>query len=409
MASMDSFDKTITFSLTKDRETNTKTKSAEFERIFQEVMTFISGTEKNTYIKSLLKSTDENINEATTIIKNFVMEFVESKELAKEDLGKMMQKIYRALYQMYIVQDFVDDPNISDINITGPNEIRVRCKGKTYLSNVSFINMEDYIRFIDAICIRNKILTRNVPMRTFTDKRDAYNILRFSISSEYVNSVDYPYLGIRKIPKKKLMAPELMAAGMFDEKIRAYLLNAGRTSRGIIIAGPPGCGKTYMLNWLLEDAYEQSADILIIQENEELFPIRKGVKCQHVVNYSGDDEMPVSLEDLGKLALVANANVFIIGEVKGAEICSAITLSNSGCRTAMTIHSPSSTETIDKMADLAMRGYAKDFDQAKKMLKSFQTIVYMQDFKVQEISEIIGYDEKQKDMIYRRVYKREND
>ena len=58
------------------------------------------------------------------------------------------------------------------------------------------------------------------------------------------------------------------------------------------------------------------------------------------------------------------------------------------------------------MADLAMRGYATSYEQAKRMMKSFQTIVFLQDFKVQEISEIVGYDEEKKDMIYKPIYRR---
>ena len=58
------------------------------------------------------------------------------------------------------------------------------------------------------------------------------------------------------------------------------------------------------------------------------------------------------------------------------------------------------------MADLAMRGYAKSKEEAYRMLKSFQTIVYLQDFKVQEISEITGYDEDGKQMIYKPIYRR---
>ena len=108
------------------------------------------------------------------------------------------------------------------------------------------------------------------------------------------------------------------------------------------------------------------------------------------------------------MALVSGANVFVIGEAKGAEIVSAITLSNSGCRTAITIHAQSSTDTIDKMVDLALRGsHNITYDQAKRMVKSFQTIVYMEDFQIKEISEILGYDEEKKDMIYRSIYRKE--
>lgn len=204
------------------------------------------------------------------------------------------------------------------------------------------------------------------------------------------------------------MSQDLINAGMMDEKIRDYLIDCGKNSNGIVFAGPPGSGKTTALNWFLEDGYESSAEILVIQENDELFAYRNGVMFEHVVLNPQRGEEPCSLEKLGQMALVAGANVFVIGEAKGAEIVSAITLSNSGCRTAITIHSKSSTDTIDKMTDLAMRGNPNTtYDQAKRMIKSFQTIVYMEDFQIKEISEIIGYDEEKKDMIYRRIYRKE--
>jgi hypothetical protein len=40
------------------------------------------------------------------------------------------------------------------------------------------------------------------------------------------------------------------------------------------------------------------------------------------------------------------------------------------------------------------------------MIKSFQTIVYLEDFQVREISEITGKDEARKDMVYRAIYRR---
>lgn len=376
-----------------------------FIKVFQEVMTYVNGVEYYHYLNAV--KGDESEESFMDFLDVYIRQnYINKDKFYSEDLKPLKDKLYRSLFQLYVVQDLIDDPNVTDVKITAPDTIRARVKGKAYISNITFIDLRDYLRFVNMIAMRNGIL-QTVPSQTFTDTHDKNYILRFSLTAAYVNSLPWPYLHIRKISRRKMMAPDLIKAGMFDEKIRDYLIDCGKTSRGVVFAGPPGSGKTVILNWFIEEAYEQSAEILVIQENDELFAYRKGVMFEHVVNYANGNETPVNLEQLGQLALVAGANVFVIGEAKGAEICSAITLSNSGCRTALTIHSPSSTETIDKMADLAMRGYAQDYDQAKRMLKSFQTIVYLQDFQVKEISEITGYDEDKHEMTYRYIYRKE--
>lgn len=397
--------------LTSDMKCQTLSSYDDFTKIFQEIMTYVSGVEYYHYVTVI--TGEESEESFMEFLKQYIYQtYVKTERLYEEDVPTMLDKLYRSLFQLYIVQDLIDDPEVTDIKITAPDAIRARIHGDAYITNISFVDRADYLRFINAIAIRNRIL-QTVPSQTFTDTSDKNYILRFSITAEYVNSVKWPYLHIRKIDRNKLLGDDLMGLTgrvkepMFDKKIRDYLLECGKKSRGVVFAGPPGSGKTVALNWFLEEAYEQSAEILVIQENDELFCNRKGVMFQHVVNYPNGQEKPVNLEQLGQLALVAGANVFIIGEAKGAEICSAITLSNSGCRTAITIHSPSSTETIDKMADLAMRGYAQDYEQALRMLKSFQTIVYLERFKVQEISEITGFNEETMQMEYNYIYRRE--
>lgn len=388
----------------RDRQIDTILGYESFIKIFQQCMRYVTSVEKDSYIAALYD--EHKKKEFLTVVRAYIdRTFIQNSTLPREDVPVLMKKIDRALFQLYIVQDLIDDPEITDVIITNPDCIRVRIGGRAYLSDITFIDKDDYIRFVNSIVAKNGIDV-TVPSQTFTDERDENYILRFSFTSPYITPSGYPIIHIRKVMRDKLMSDDLIRLGMMDEKIRDYLIDCGKYSRGMVFAGPPGSGKTVCLNWFLEDAYYNSDDILVIQENDELFAYRKGVMFEHVVRNPGPGQRPCSLEDLGQMALVAGANVFVIGEVKGAEICSAITLSNSGCRTALTIHSNSSTDAVDKMADLAMRGYATNFDQAKRMMKSFQTIVYLEDFQIVEISEIAGYDDEKQDMIYRPIYRR---
>lgn len=388
---------------TRDMQIQINIDYKHFIKVFNEAMNYITMSERDSYYNVLRDQMEKTA--FFDVVNAYIQRtFVATNRLPMEDVPALIKKIDRALFDLYIVQDLIDDPMITDVKITDPYSIRVRVKGKAYLSNITFIDSEDYKRFINGVAVMNGIDLR-VPTQTFTDENDENYILRFSITAPYVMCSGYPTIHIRKIPRNKYMSEDLIKAGMMDEKIRDYLIDCGKYSQGVVFAGPPGSGKTTALNWFIEDAYESSAEILIIQENDELFAYRRGVMIEHVVLNPRPGERVCSLEQLGQMALVAGANVFVIGEAKGAEICSAITLSNSGCRTAITIHSQSSTDTIDKMVDLALRGSNNiTYDQAKRMIKSFQTIVYMENFKIQEISEIVGYDEEKKDMVYRPIY-----
>lgn len=393
--------------LTKDMMSPTMSAYETFNDIFVQTMQYITSVEKESYY-AVIRG-EKKKKEFDIIVEAYIYDtFLDKGLLPKEDEKVLLEKLDRALFQFYVLQDLIDDPEITDIKVTDPYSIRVRIKGKAYLSNVTFIDEEDYLRFIVALSIKNNI-DLDLPLQTFTDDHDENYILRFSLISPYVTSSNMPIIHIRKIRREKMLKKELVEAGMFPEKVADFLCDIAKQDGGVVFAGPPGSGKTTALNWLLEQGYESSAEILVIQESDELFAYRKGVMFEHVVHSLAGGRQACSLEQLGQMALIAGANVFIIGEAKGAEICSAITLSNSGCRTAITIHSPSADKTVDKMADLALRGYAENYEQAKRMLTSFKTIVYMEDFSVKEISQVLGFDEEKKDIVYKKIYVKEDD
>lgn len=393
----------LTYDLrTADMQVKTKAGYEEFIEVFNEAMNYITNNEKDNYYSALM---DESQKDGFyTMVGTYIQStFVDTKRLPQEDVPVLLRRIDKALFKFYVIQDLIDDANVTDIKITDPWTIRARIKGKAYLSNISFIDREDYERFIQGVAVMNGIDLR-VPKQFFTNNIDKNYIMRFMLTSPAINSSGFPAIHIRKIPKIKKMSDELIRAGMMNEIIRDYFIDNGKY-RSFVFAGPPGSGKTTLLNWFLEDCYESSAEILVIQEFDELFAYRRGVMFEHVVLNPPRGQSPVTLEKLGELALVSGANVFVIGETKGAEICHAVKLANSGCRTAMTMHSDSSSDTIDKMSMLIMQGMANiDKEQAKRMASCFNTIVYIDGYRVREILEITGFNEVKKDMDYRPVY-----
>ena len=391
-----------------EQRLRTKMDYETFMRAFRQIVSYLTNAEKTSYEEVLRGRMSEE--EFMQIADGYIRrEYVQAGRLAVEDLATMEEKVHCALFEMYVLQALIDDENITDIKITSPFSIRVRVKGKAYASNVNFIDYSDYARFINALTIKNNILL-NDPVRVFTDQRDPNYIMRFSFVSPYISNSGIPVMHIRKIPRKKPMADDLIKAGMFDESIRDYILDQCREGKGgIVIAGPPGCGKTTFLNWMFDDldGYSNSSELLIMQESGELFnTYRTGVIIENVCENPQRGQRAASLEDLAKNGLVAGSNVFIIGEVKGGEICDALNIANVGCPFAFTAHSESAEETPKRLAYLATLGRARNEEQAMRMLAAVKTVIYLKDFKVQEITEIVRFDEAEKRLIFKPIYKR---
>ena len=394
----------------KYSQMNTILPYEKFNQIFESIMkNYVSGTEFNAYILALRdkKEKDSFLSNLDYYINR---EYIEKKILPVEDKSALMKKLNRALFELYIIQDLIDDPKVSDIKITGPHEIRARIGGKAYLSNISFIDMADYYRFLRMLAVKTK-LNLSAATRILSYQDDDRYMIRLFYCANYISSTGIPLLHLRKISRVKLKSCELASPeiNMMTPKVSNYILDCAQMSKGVVFAGPPGSGKTVALNTFLEEGYENSAEILCIQESDELFAIRKGVMFFHINPYPEEDEEEIDLEQLGQRALVCGVNVFIIGEAKGSEMESAIRLNNAGVRTALTIHSDSAEDTYDKMANLACINNPAGRDQAKRDVCSFDTIIYMRDFAVQEITKCVGFDEEKHKPILKYIYRRDLD
>lgn len=386
------------------RRRKTHLSPIEFDKIYNNTMRFFTEMEILAYkqYQSGEKNPQEFYRDCAAYLKrNF------PKMENENDFRVMMERINTAIFQYDVVQPLIDDPNTTDIKICGPYDIRVRVKGKAYKSNATFMNAVDLYRFVEGLALRNHVDILSRPVITFTDKHDENYILRFTVSSPIVNCEDYPYLHIRKVSKNKPDFEKLIKAGMLNEDIKLYLIDKAKSSRGIIFAGPPGSGKTTALNAWIE-FIPKTRETLVIQENDELYTEQSGFMFKHVSHGFGGEPI-CTLEDLGKMALVEGCNEFIIGEVKGGEMRNAMTLLNAGGYFATTLHATNAYEVLDKAADLVKYGSSYTFNEARRMLKTIDTVVYMEGYKIREILEVAGYDDKTNQYQYINIYRYSDD
>ncbi|MEG1640687.1 MAG: ATPase, T2SS/T4P/T4SS family, partial [Ruthenibacterium sp.] len=220
-----------------------------------------------------------------------------------------------------ILDDLINDESISDIKVFGKNQIRVKRYGKRETSPVHFRNDAHFNRFIEHVAVKNKVsISDQNALQSFVDKSsNPHFILRFNISTGFVNSTEEPYLHIRKIPKKKYTIQELIAFNMMDEQTAAYLIDRAQNGEGMLFCGKGASGKTTMMNVLI-DYIPHDKSGLVIQENEELFSnSHPDLMFQHTVANRGEGKIEYGLSDLARNGLLVDLDYFVIGEIKGGE------------------------------------------------------------------------------------------
>ena len=324
-----------------------------------------------------------------------------------DEVDIMIQRMDSAVYGNYVLDPLLNDDSISDIKVISPYKIRVKRYGRRLTSNLCFRDETDYWRFLEGIAARNHTdLTPLNAVQNFTDKssNDRF-IMRFNICTNFVNSVPYPYLHIRKVPKNKYTVEDLIHLGMMDMKTASYLMDKLKNGRGMLFTGKGASGKTTIMNTLL-DCIPFNNSGLVIQENEELFSNRHpDLMFQHVVTSRKKGEIQYDLKDLARNGLLTDLDYFVIGEIKGGEALYFLNAAYTGHKCLASCHGASATQAMNKLADYVK--YESDYsrEDCLKMLQAMEVVVFMKNFKVAEIAEISGWNDEKHDLDYRLIYR----
>lgn len=333
-----------------------------------------------------------------------VNKYIESFRLTDSGAERVVRSFKKFLWSYDVIDELIDDDEISDIKIYSADNIRVKRLGKRESSNIKFRNEKHFLSFVEHTAVKNKVSISDMnAAQNFVDKKNsAKAILRFNITTGFINSSEKPVMHIRKIPKTKKTTEQLINDKFFTQETADYIVNRLINSDGILIAGKGGSGKTTLLNWMLDNIPTNKSG-LVIQENEELFSNHPDMMFQHTVINRGEGKIEYGLQDLARNGLLTDLDYFIIGEVKGGEALYLLNAAYTGHKCIATVHGASSSEAMDKVVDYIK--YNSDYTkaEAESMLVHFNTVIFMDDYHIEEITEIQGFDKEKEQLIYTPV------
>lgn len=316
------------------------------------------------------------------------------------------------LFEQYIfgyfrITPLIEDSDISDIRCIAFDNIRIKRNGVRMSSGIRFKSPEEYKSFIETIANKNQVNISNLnAIQRFTDvlSNDKY-ILRFTVCMPLVNTYEKPYLSIRKVPKDFPELPELIDKQMMNRETADMLVRRFRDG-SMLICGGNSSGKTTILN-ALKETLPPDRSVLVAQQADELTTKRHpDMMFLHSLPGTGESQVNYDLKDISIAGLTMDVDYFIVGEVKGSEAMYLLNAAYTGQICAATIHAPGADKAIDKVVDYAMYESRYSKTELLKMMACFQTIVFMKNYKVQQIYEVKGWNPKTDELEYLPLYER---
>lgn len=343
----------------------------------------------------------------SSIIKSLIHELKKSPELEisfKFEEKELLKDIQDNIWGFSKVTSLVDDDDITDVRVTGPDNILYKKDNVEYKSDLKFSSAEELRRFVRNICVRNRVNLSDVAaQKLFSDKESSSKFkLRIAISGDLVMCNNLPYIHIRKHPKVKRSWQVLEKNGVITHQQREFLSDVMKRKDSLIIGGAPGSRKTTLLNALIEEL-PQYVFGECYQETDELnSDTHPGIAFKNVILPSVDSMVSYSLEDYAIHGLTSGTEVMIISEVKGHESQYVLKAIYTGVATYLTIHALSAEEVLENLVTYIMIATGFPIQQVKRMLLGFKYVAYMEDVKVYSILKVTGLD-KDNNFMYEKI------
>ncbi|MDE5939198.1 MAG: CpaF family protein [Lachnospiraceae bacterium] len=338
------------------------------------------------------ESSDEEIRE---LIDEMLVREARENPLSLSERGRLRRELFHAVRKLDVLQELVDDPQVTEIMINGPDRIFIERNGRLTESGLRFDSeekMHNVIQQIVSDC--NRVVNEASPI---VDAR-LENGARVNVVLNPV-ALNGPIVTIRRFPDQPITMENLVSFGSVTEEVCEWLSRLVRAKYNIFISGGTGSGKTTFLN-ALSNYIPAEERIITIEDSAELQirNIRNIVRMEtRNANVEGCRE--ITIRDLIKTSLRMRPDRIIVGEVRGGEAFDMMQCLNTGHDGSMsTGHANSSRDMLSRLENMILMGIEIPLEAIRQQIASgIDVIVHLGRLrdttrKVLEIVEVCGFE-----------------
>jgi len=296
------------------------------------------------------------------------------------------------------IQPLLEDPDVSDILVNGPETIYVERRGKLEKTDIRFRDAKHVLNVAQRIV--NAIGRRVDESNPMVDAR-----LK---DGSRVNVIAPPLalhgtcISIRKFPASKLMLSNLADNDSLSEQMAEFLALATYCRCNILISGGTGSGKTTLLNALSRHISEDER-ILTIEDAAELSLAQPHWVPLETRNASTEGNGEVTVRDLVKNALRMRPDRIVLGEVRGAEAFDMLQAMNTGHDGSLcTLHANNPQDAIVRLTNMLQMGGERLSDHIirSQIVSAIDLVVQLERMRdgrrrITAISEVVGINGEQ--------------
>jgi pilus assembly protein CpaF len=312
-----------------------------------------------------------------------------------ESIAVLKQEIINEALGLGPIEEFMHDPDISEIMVNGYNEIYIESGGIIQKTVKHFANEASLRLVIERII---------APLGRRVDESAPMVDARLSDGSR-VNAIIEPVslngatLTIRRFGNRRLTAEDLLQKGSITPEVLDFLRACVEARLNMVISGGTGSGKTTFLN-ILSSYLPPRERIITIEDAAEL-----RLNQPHVIRLESrppnlEGQGQITIRDLVRNSLRMRPDRIVVGEARGAEALDMLQAMNTGHDGSLTtIHANSARDALSRIETMVlMAGFDLPVRAIREQVTSAINLVVqtsrMRDGsrKVTAVSEIVGME-----------------